>query len=281
MLSAAVLFLSSCLKDDRYVDFGNAGTIVEFPLGGEVNFGADAIVETPDSTPNAAITRRFAVNVASVHAPSNSTKITFAVDNSLVAKYNAAHPLITYLQMPANAYKFDTTVVTIPGGQHIGFSSVTFYKSKLDGTKSYMLPIKISDASGLNISGNKGIHYYHFIGNEFAGAYLWDYTRDPPSGNFVGADATLYPVTPTQFEMNSGYYTGTIRYEVTFVKEGTGAAARYSNFEVAFNADDVRDILTANDIAVTAQPVIIAPGYDPTKKYTYDEALKLFELNIL
>jgi len=277
VLSALALFLSSCLKDDRFVDFSKAGTIVEFPLGGVVNFGADAITETPDSTPNGAITRRFSVNVASAHAPSKETKITFAVDNSLIAAYNAANPLVTYLPMPTDAYVFDTTSVTIPGGQHFGFSSVTFFKNKLDPALSYMLPVKISDASGLNISGNKGVHYYHFIGNDFAGAYLWDYTRTPPNGNFVGANTTLSPVTPNQFETNSGYYTGTIRYEVTFSKEGSGANARYYNFQVAFNQDDVENILTANDISVTAQPVINVAGYDENKRYTYAEALQLFE----
>jgi hypothetical protein len=276
LLLAGMLSLSSCLKDN-YVDFTKDAPVVDFPLGGTQFFGADAITEAPDTDANGTIVRQFAVNVGAPKALGTPTKITLAVDFSIVTSYNASQTAVTYLPMPSNAYSFTATTVTVPAGQQYVTTSVTFYKNKLDPSKSYMLPIKIVSAGGLTISGNMGIHYYHFIGNDFAGAYLWDYTRTPAAGNFTGQPTTLFPVTPLQFEMNSGYYTGTVRYEVTFTKGGTPAAPTYTNFAVTLNSDDVANILTPAGIAVTAPPVFTDPTVTPTSVYTYAQALKIFD----
>jgi hypothetical protein len=274
LLCAAVLSLSSCLKDNRYVDFSKGTPIVEFNLGGLAYFGPDAITEASDT-----VVKQFAVSIASTTLPTTATTIQLAVDNSIVTTYNTANTAINYLTFPTDAYVFNNTTVTIPAGQRVAIVSVTFYKSKFDQTLSYMLPIKIVSASGGTslVSANMGIHYYHFIGNVFAGAYLWDFTRTPAAGNFVGDPATLSPVTPTQFETVSGYYTQKERYEVTFAITGSGPTATYSNFQVTLNSDDVDNIFTPAGISVTASPAIITPGYDPTKQYTYAEAITLFD----
>jgi hypothetical protein len=264
--SAAVLSLSSCLKDSRYVSFANGGTVVDFPLGGKSNFGKDAITEAPDTDANGTIVRQFAVNVASPDLPKAATTIKLAIDNSIVDAYNASQSAVHYLPLPTDAYVFTATTVTVPAGQQYATVSVTFYKNKIDPTNSYMLPIKIASTSNGIISGNFGIHYYHFIGNDFAGPSLWDYTRTPPSGNFVGGSTTIYPVTPTQFEVASGYYTGNIRYEVTFTKNADGT---YQDFAVDLNADDITNILGPAGIAVTVHPAFSpASGYTPGTKYT-------------
>src|SRR5476649_2063241 len=99
LLSAAALSLSSCLKDSRYVDFSKVGTIVEFPTGGQVNFGGDAQTSAADT-----ITLQFDVDVASPTAPTTATTITFDVDDpATVTAYNAANTAVTYLPMPSNA----------------------------------------------------------------------------------------------------------------------------------------------------------------------------------
>ncbi|HJP62517.1 MAG TPA: DUF1735 domain-containing protein [Mucilaginibacter sp.] len=272
LLAATALSLSSCLKDPRYVDFSKAGNVVDMPFSGIGSFGADAITETPADDENGTIVRQFAVNVATAKPTTVDTKVTLAVDKSIVATYNALGGPVVYEEMPDNAYSFTTTEVTIPSGKAYAVTQVTFYKNLLDPTKSYMLPIKIASTTGGNtISGNMGVHYYHFIGNDFAGAFKWDYTRTPAAGNFVGGDATIFPVTPTHIEVDGGYFTGDITYEVTFDKTGTGAAARYSNFAISINSDDKTGTLDPAGIAITAQPIIV--GYDPNKAYTYDEVV--------
>lgn len=269
VLSAALLSLSSCLKD-KYVDFTKNAPIVDFPLGGKQFFGPDAITEDPDTDANGTIVRQFAINVASPQKLTTATKVTLAVDNSIITTYNTANPAVNYLPMPADAFSFTSTSVTIPAGQQYATISVTFYKNKLDPTLSYMLPIKLVSAGGLTISGNQGIHYYHFIGNDFAGSYLATFVRVPAGGNYADQPVTLLPKTPTEFDAPGGYVGA--RYDVTFTKTGTGASATYSNFAVVIDPADVTGVFGApNNITVTSQPVIV--GYDPNHQYTYNEVV--------
>jgi hypothetical protein len=266
LLSAAVLSLSSCLKDSRYVDFSKGSNVVDFATQ---TFGSDAITETPDTDANGTIVRQFAINVATVNPPKTATTVTLAIDNSIVTSYDAANPAVTYLPMPASAFKFTSTTVTVPAGQQYAIVSVTFYKNLLDPSKSYMLPIKIASAPGFTISGNQGIHYYHFIGNDFAGSYLATFVRVPAGGNYANSPVTLSPISPTEFLAPGGYVGA--RYDVTFTKTGTGATATYSNFQVSIFKDDVTNIFDpAPAITISVPPVIL--GYDPTHQYTYTEA---------
>ena len=291
LLSAAALSLSSCLKDPRLIDFSKVGTVVDFPLGGLSNFGADAITESPDST--GAIVRQFAVNIASPKPPTSDVKVTLAVDNSLIAAYLNTNSVVPYIAMPANTFEFTSTTATIPAGKQYAIVSVKFHKDLLDPTASYMLPIKIVSASdGATVSGNLSVHYYHFIGNDFAGVYHHFYTRwsKPDSvGGLATADggapqdkgdAIFNPVTTTEFTVQTFYYTGP-NYDVTFVKTGTGASATYSNFAIQFLPEDVAaGGQWASNITVVNQPIFLPADYQtnpfsPNKEYTYAEALKL------
>ncbi|MGZ3810447.1 MAG: DUF1735 domain-containing protein [Mucilaginibacter sp.] len=272
LLSAAVLSLSSCLKDNRYIDFSKVGTIVDFPLGGTSNFAKDAFTESGDT-----ITRQFAVNIGSPTPPTSATNITLAIDNAIVTSYNASQTVVNYLPFPTGSFSFTNTSVTVPAGQRTAIVSVTVYKHLLDPSKSYMLPIKIASAGGLNISGNFGIHYYHIIGNPFAGNYNWHFERrnngtgaGAPAGGSFDDVVTIGPVTPTQFEVTSGYYTGTERYEVKFTQVDL---THFKGFNVAFNADDVTSIFTANGITVTQQPVIFDATYDANTTYDFNQSL--------
>lgn len=275
ILLAGVTLLSSCLKDDRYVDFGASKPIAELPISGLSNFGKDAITEAGDT-----IVRQFAVNIASPNIPDKDITVTLAVDNSIIATYLKSDASVAYLPLPANSFVFKDQTVTIAKGTRTKIVSVTFYKDKLNPSLSYMLPITIKDAQGITISGNFGIHYYHFIGNDFAGPYQHQFTRTPAAGNFTYADGvvdTFSPDSPTQFEVVGGYYTQDIRYVVNFTKTGSGPTATYSHFSVSINADDIEARFKPNGISVTVQPTIV--GY-VEKEYTFAEALKLFEAGL-
>ncbi len=252
--------LSSCLKDNsRFVDFANAGNVANFPLSGLDNFSADAL--TADTT-----TVQFGVDYATAN-PNPAVTIGLAVDNNLIAPYNAANPGTTYIAMPASAYKLSATTVNIPAGKQYQFVTLTVYKNTLDPSQSYMLPVKITSTSAGKISANQSVHYFHVIGNDFAGAYLHDFTRIPAAGNYVGHNASILPDSPTQFEVAGGYYTGNIRYVVSFTKTGS----TYSNFAISINPDDIANILTPAGIAINQQPVIV--GYVPGQQYTYDQVV--------
>ena len=205
--------------------------------------------------------------------------MTFSVDDpTIVTAYDASNTAVNYLPMPSNAYVFTQTSITIPAGQRVGILTVTFYKNLLDPSKSYMLPIAIKSAGGYTISGNQGIHYYHFIGNDFAGTYSWDYTRTPAAGNFTGGTATLSPITPTEFSAFSGYYTGLVQYDVSFTKTGNGASAVYTNFSVVLDPASVAAQLTANKISVTSGAVFKSSGTASLPgPYTFAQAKTLFD----
>jgi hypothetical protein len=285
------VFFSSCLKDSRYVDFAASGTIVEFPLGGKINFNPDAITEAPDTLDNSTIVREFAVNVASPELPTKETKITLAVDNSIVADYNKSQSVVSYDVFPTDAFKFTATSITIPAGKRVAIVSVTFYKAKLDPSKSYMLPIKIADASGLNISANKGIHYFHIIGNDFAGTYIYDYRRFqngtgpgvgkiPSKGEGSAPDITndpntsvsISPITPTSFSMVTNYNGQNVAYTVSFTRTVDGAIVRYTDWAVTFDKDNLAKWSDAGITNMTPPSFTLPPpatSNDP----------KFFELN--
>jgi hypothetical protein len=288
LLSAGALTLSSCLKDSRFVDFTKVGTIVEFSKGGLVFFGSDAVTAAPDTDAKGTITQQFAVNVASPTAPTTATTITFTADDqSIIDAYNKSNSAVAYLAMPSNAYSFTQTSVTIPAGQRTAILTVKFYKALLDPSKSYMLPIAIKTAGGLNISGNMGIHYYHFIGNDFAGNYEHFFDRWNTPDTTIAANhgfnhvdegvIVAAPVTPTEFVVNSSYFTG-IPMHVTFTKTvQLGKPTTYSNFKVFMTDADIASYFTPTVTLVT-QPVIrsLHFNYDPTVQYTYAQSLQLF-----
>jgi hypothetical protein len=269
LAATALLFLSSCLKDkSHYVNFGQSGTWVDFPKGGAVNYGGQAITDAGDT-----VGRKFAVNVASPELQTIATTVTFKVnDQATVDAYNKSQSAVFYTLMPADAYKITTTKVTIAAGQLFGYDSVTFYKDKMDPSKSYMMPITMISTTNGKLTANLNTLLYHFIGNPFAGSYTYDYTRTPPSGNIVGGTASLSPVTPTDVEGFSGYYTGKVRYEFSFTANPDGT---YSDLTIALNSDDVASILNANSINVTQAPVFVSTGTSTIAgPLTFAEAVK-------
>jgi hypothetical protein len=280
ILSAAVLSLSSCLKDSRYVDLTKVGTIVEFPFGGISFFGTANQSITGSDT----IVVKFAVNVASPTVPTTATPITFDVnDPATIAAYYASNNAVNYLQMPVNAYVYTQNSITIPAGVRDTAMTLTIYANKLDPTKSYMIPISIKSAGGYNISGNQGTMYFHIIGNVFAGAYRQTFRRfneadslgSLSSASFANQPTTFSPVSPKEFVVYSGYADPTYHYDVTFTDNGNGT---YSNFAVSFPAADITTG-TNEGITILNGPVFLSTNSNtlPGSTYTVADAQKLFD----
>ncbi|MFC0517257.1 DUF1735 domain-containing protein [Mucilaginibacter angelicae] len=292
---AATASLSSCLKDKTYVDFSQGGVSAELPLSGLNSFSADAI-----TTDTAIIS--FGVNIASSKTLTTDTKITVDVIPTKIAEYVKNNPAVQYEIMPATAYTFKTTIVDIPAGQRLKILTFTVYKNKLDPSKSFMLPIGITSAPGLNISANNALHYYHVIGNDFAGIYVYDYRRwqdgangpgdvtvggvtrhaipskgeglapDGP-GIFTGHQAVISPISPTEFAMTTTYNGQGVQYDVTFTRTvATDGTINYTNWKVIFNADNIKKWTDVNITNFRPAEFTIPPpatSKDP----------KIFELN--
>ncbi|HZE82748.1 MAG TPA: DUF1735 domain-containing protein, partial [Puia sp.] len=175
--------------------------------------------------------------------------------------YIADPSKVQYLAFPAAGYKLLSTTGTIHAGRRLDTFTVVFNHPQLDPTLSYMLPISITAASGTTISGNLNTIYFHIVGNPIAGTYSWDFTRwnatDSTStantGHFTGHSAVFVPISPTTVEVHSGYYIGP-RYQITFVNTG----GVLSNFSVAFNKDDIAQMLTGGVSIVDGPNIIVA-----------------------
>jgi hypothetical protein len=282
ILAITAVSLTSCLKDKPNTDFSliKGQAVVELPWSGLQYFGKDAITATNDT-----IVMKFGVNIASASPLSTSTNYTLAVDYALMNAYVSANPNIDYLQMPAGTYTISKTSGTIAAGKRLDSVTVTIYKNKLDPTQSYMLPVKLASASNGILSGNFNAHYYHIIGNDFAGTYLWDFTRTPPSGNFVGGSATGLPLDPNTVQFPDHYYTGLVTFLFTFTKTGNGPTAQYTNLAVNLDPATVASQLTPNGISVSqpatfvANPALGVPAGQSTLAgpYTHDQVKQLLD----
>jgi hypothetical protein len=155
-----IFSLSSCLKDTPAVDFTTVGTIIEIlpPNGGGLeNFDAAALTFDPGDEIDSA---DIDLNIASPKPLNKNLTITVGVDDALRTAYNTANGA-TYEAMPDSVYSLPVTTATIDAGQRLDTIRVIFYPSKIDPTKSYMLPVSIKDAQGETISGNFGSIYFH------------------------------------------------------------------------------------------------------------------------
>jgi hypothetical protein len=200
--SISLLFsLESCVKNrnDLATDFGSIQPIVEIRdnisgLGNDAglsNFGK-ASLSFPAT--DDADTASFYVNLASVNVMGKDINVTVAVDQAAIDAYNSDPAnTVDFVPMPDSLFSIPQTQVTIPAGLRVALVQVIFHPSKFDASKSYMLPISITDASGLAISGNFGTIYYHSIGNPSAGVYDYVEASPPIRYSYVGVVTYQYP----------------------------------------------------------------------------------------
>jgi hypothetical protein len=65
---------------------------------------------------------------------------------------------------------------------------ITIYAEKADLKKNYMLPITITDASGISVSSDLGTVYYNQLGSAIAGRYTITGTRTDYNGPVAGGN---------------------------------------------------------------------------------------------
>lgn len=281
ILTVVTISLAGCLKDNPNVDFSKIVPTINLPYSGLAYFSSDAVTDAGDT-----ITKTFTINLASDYPLKTDTKVTVGVDNTVIPTYDAAYPAVNFIAMPAGAYVFPQTTVTIKAGTRLATLSVTFYKHVLDPSQSYLLPIKILSADQV-ISANFSIHYYHFIGNDFAGSYKYDYRRwqngtgaGAPNitslGQLPPADGTtLSPVTPTEFKMITDYNGQKVQYDVTFTRTVTSpGVVTYTNWAVKFLPEDLAKWAPAGISNIQAPAFTVPPPAN-------NSAPKVFELNYI
>ncbi len=175
ILFATVIGLSSCLEDKGYTDiinavgaepivsiFGNAGGSLQTG-----KFKIDTLVEV-----------KYQVNLGSVNTLDKDVALTMGVTTAATDFLKATNATRTaagddpYVALPTSAYTLVNPVIKA-GTRDADFSVRVKLPKTLDLSKEYVIPVGISDASGLKISSNLGFMNI-FVGgtpNRYDGTY--------------------------------------------------------------------------------------------------------------
>lgn len=165
---AAVLVLSSCLKDDIGEDWTSD---LKGKMYAEVwNGGFQAFALQPVAAP---ATFKFLVNVASDEPPTQDVTLTISVNPDALARYNAAkgtaYKLYPYIEV------LNPTVVIEAGTRNAYVHVKVWNAHLLDACDNFMAPISITDATGGVIPAdalNQGSRLMALpIANPYAGTY--------------------------------------------------------------------------------------------------------------
>jgi hypothetical protein len=262
----ASLSMVSCLKKgDMNIDpEKTTGTIMELQFlkngNNTINSGlayfSGAALTYPGT--DLADTANYNISLAGPVTLGQDLTVSVGVDATKLLD-NFSADSIGYELMPDSLYHFVETTATIKAGQTIAPMQIIFYPSKIDITKSYMLPVVVKDAQGKTVSSNFGTIYFHAIGNPLAGSYKWDFIRynnqagtgTPAGQSFSGETTVFSPSNPTSIKVPTGYYVQP-DYLITFRNVG----GVLSNFKAVIAPDEIDAAFTANGIAVIAGPTI-------------------------
>lgn len=272
---ALVISMGACVKNRNAnaTDFSQITPILEIRdnisgIGNDAglsNFGKASLSFTSDTG-----TFSFYVNLASEFTLDHDITVTVGIDNAALQSYNADPAnAVDYELMPDSIFSLPATQVTIKAHERVALVSVDVYANKIDPSKSYMLPISITDASGINISGNFGTIYYHVIGNCLAGTYDVVGTRT----NYTGAVSGGIISSVTDLSANSPKIVIPVDPTHTLVDYANlgGSGWAYSlTYDCAAGGNLVavgNDVALASALAGTFS--ITTATYDPELKQIY------------
>jgi hypothetical protein len=258
------MLFTSCVKDRNVgPDFSSTDPVLELRtpisnIAGLANFGRAVIGNLPD-------TEQFYVNLASAYSLDHDISVTIAVDASQIDTYNADDAnVLKYELLPDSDYAILKTAGTIVKGQRVDSFQVAFFKDKIDGTKNYMLPVSITDGSGVLISGNQSTIWFHAIGNPLAGNwyqsfYRWNDVPDttgPPNSTVFEDELTgINPINATTLDLPESYTETFAGVGVSLSFRNNGGVL--SDFDAFF--DDVQEkAMTAALFTIVTAPKLVS-----------------------
>ncbi|HEY2721340.1 MAG TPA: DUF1735 domain-containing protein [Chitinophagaceae bacterium] len=200
--------LTSCIKDKGYKLETDFSSLQDHVVLLNAGVGSAAISSSNVAFNSDTATVTIIVNLTSVNPPSSPVNVTIGVDAAQIDPYNTAHGTAFEL-LPDSAYTLANTALTVPAGQQYAETTISFYKSKIDPSSSFMLPISIVDASGKSLSTNENTRFFNIIGNPIAGNYSENWQRwqasdttGAPFYNFTD-DNIFSAESPTQVAVQS------------------------------------------------------------------------------
>jgi len=282
-ISSLALLLSSCLKDSKYyVDFTKTTPLVELPGAANVSGTAGYFEVVGVTAADGPSPFNVPVNLAAPNPLGNSIKVTFKEDQAAFDTYNAANGGV-YTIMPADAFNSSGLSVTIPAGQNLVNLVVEVTTTALDPTLSYVLPLTISDASGIQISNYKTILFNVTVKNAYDGLYTESGYKfhptatvsHPLSGTFPVSTVTATTSNTALGDLGGSGYSFNFDVDasnklVNWVAEGAAPPAPASGFYTLDNPEGVTYPTTDGTAPGTA------PYVQTTYNNTYDPATKTF-----
>lgn len=188
LMAFIVLLTDSCVKTaPNYTNFAALSPIAELYTGGPaINNAWIATQATPtDYT--------IEVNLASPNAAATPIVVTLALDT---ADFNAMNDSTgnLYTLLPDSTYTVPDWKVTIAKGEHLASLHIEVNSSRMNSGFLYILPLKITDASGVTVSGNFGYGYWLVgPGNQWVGLYHSNgYKKDVGVITTINEDKYLY-----------------------------------------------------------------------------------------
>ncbi|QOR76259.1 MAG: DUF1735 domain-containing protein [Thermoflavifilum sp.] len=174
---------AGCLKNNQYyVDLSKVSPSIQLPLAaanlnGVVTFSFN-VSNTPDTLP-------VYVNVASPNPLNTPVTATLGLDTAYLNQYNTNNGT-NYELLPDSTYSVTGWDLTVPAGQRLAFTNVIIYTTKINASKSYILPITIVKSSLPIENWN---HLLLNIGarNQYDGVYvLTGYASHPTNATLTG-----------------------------------------------------------------------------------------------
>lgn len=196
ILFVSVIGLSSCLEDKGYTDIVNsvgAEPIVSIfgDAGGSLQTGKFKIDTTVAVT--------YKVNLGSINPLDKDLALTMGVTTAATDYLKATNAKRAtagddpYEVLPSSAYTIVNPVIKA-GTRDANFTVNVKLPKTLDFSKEYVIPVGITDASGVKISGNLGFMNI-FVGgtpNKYDGAYAsTGYFTHPTSPRAIDRAKTL------------------------------------------------------------------------------------------
>jgi hypothetical protein len=166
LLALACAF-NACKKDETFDFNGDATSRVYFNIGSYTVKNYDSFNFLVKHTPIGSIGDEIkaVVKVRATLETTESTKVSYSVDNSLVEAYNTARGT-NYVAVPTGILELSTTQLNIPQGGLISADSLTVSvpqaKMALLTAPGYVVPIKINsvnEAKNVAVSTNANTVY--------------------------------------------------------------------------------------------------------------------------
>lgn len=258
----ASLLITGCFKDDVHNGRDTAPTV------GIYQGSVDSLANAPLNLTTAdSIAFYMNVGLTSPYTLYKNITITAGIDDAARVAFNQTHTT-QYEKLPDSLYKFVVDSAVLAAGARSTNIPLLIYSGKADLRRNYMLPVAITDAQGINISGTSGVIYLNQIGSPISGRYKVTGTRT----NYIGKASA--GVVETVVDLS------TVATKVTNTTSYTSANINYSDlgisgwqYIVTYNPLNNAVTIAPNSVMLNAFTgvredsfIIEAQEFDPVKR---------------